>query len=60
MRVFLKLLDGRTRDLELEGTDTIGAVRTKVAALTGVHPQHQRLILEAREPAAGGRRGSCS
>lgn len=37
--------DGREKDLELEGTDTIAEVRLKVAAVTGVHPEHQRLVL---------------
>ena len=46
MRVILKLVNGRTKDLEVEGADTIGLVRRQVAAVTGVHPQHQRLILE--------------
>eukprot|EP01046_Picozoa_sp_COSAG06_P017505 COSAG06_NODE_1191_length_10329_cov_229.517107_11_plen_36_part_01 len=36
MHVILRLLDGRTKDLELEGSDTIAAVRVKVAAVTGV------------------------
>lgn len=46
MHVILKLgSDGRVKDLELEGTDTIAEVRLKVAAVTGVHPEHQRLVL---------------
>ena len=46
MHVILKLgPDGRDKDLELEGTDTIAEVRLKVAAVSGVHPEHQRLVL---------------
>ena len=45
MRVFLKLFDGSTKNLELEGADTIALVRDKIAALVGTHPEHQRLIL---------------
>ena len=44
MRVYLKLGDGAVRNLELEGEDTIAAVREKVAAVSGVHPEHQRII----------------
>ena len=29
-------------ELELEGEDTIAVVREKVAAVSGVHPEHQR------------------
>ena len=45
MLIFLKLIDGRTKDLDLEGTDTIAVVRMKVAAVTNIHPEHQRLVL---------------
>ena len=44
MRVYLKLGDGAVRNLELEGEDTIAVVREKVAAVSGVHPEHQRII----------------
>ena len=44
MHIFLKLIDGRIKDLDLEGADTIALVRDKVAALTGIHPEHQRLV----------------
>ena len=40
----LKLRDGAVRNLELEGEDTIAFVREKVAAVSGVHPEHQRII----------------
>jgi hypothetical protein len=45
MHIILKLIDGRDKNLELEGVDTIAEVRKKVALVTGVHPEHQRLVL---------------
>ena len=45
MRLVLRLLDGRTKDLELEGTDSVETVRLKVAAVTNVHPELQCLIV---------------
>jgi hypothetical protein len=45
MHIILKLIDGRDKNLELEGVDTIAEVRKQVALVTGVHPEHQRLVL---------------
>jgi hypothetical protein len=45
MLVILKLPTGGMKNLELEGSDSIEAVRLQVAAQTQVHPEHQRLIL---------------
>lgn len=49
MLIHLKLGTGAVRGLEIEGEENIALVRQKVAALTAVHPEHQRLILAAAE-----------
>eukprot|EP01043_Picozoa_sp_COSAG02_P021868 COSAG02_NODE_1122_length_14450_cov_4.124173_4_plen_334_part_00 len=52
MIVHLQLGDGAIKNLEIEGHHTVAHIREMVAALTAVHPEHQRLILAAAE---GGR-----
>ena len=43
MQIFVQLMNGQKKTVELEGTDTIAAAKLKIAQATGIHPTHQRL-----------------